>query len=80
MKKIAFIAAVVFTTLSIQSCREADDVLSPEEAVTLKRVQDLSDANSIKKDADTIDTQQAPETTSNLDVEVDGEIAAPPKK
>lgn len=80
MKKIAFIAAVVFTTLSIQSCREADDVLSPEEAVTLKRVQDLSDANSIKKDADTIDTQQAPETTSNLDVEVDGEIAAPPRK
>ena len=80
MKKIAFIAAVVFTTLSIQSCREADDVLSPEEAVTLKRVQDLSDANSINKDADTIDTQQAPETTSNLDVEVDGEIAAPPKK
>lgn len=80
MKKIAFIAAVVFTTLSIQSCREADDVLSPEEAVTLKRVQDLSDANSIKKDADTIDTQQAPETTSNLDVEVDGEIAAPPRR
>ena len=80
MKKIAFIAAVVFTTLSIQSCREADDVLSPEEAVTLKRVQDLSDANSIKKDADTIDTQQGSETTSNLDVEVDGEIAAPPKK
>ena len=80
MKKIAFIAAVVFTALSIQSCREADDVLSPEEAVTLKRVQDLSDANSINKDADTIDTQQAPETTSNLDVEVDGEIAAPPRR
>ncbi|WP_312819427.1 hypothetical protein [Kaistella carnis] len=80
MKKIAFIAAVVFTTLSIQSCREADDIFSPEEVVTLKRVQDLSDANSIKKDADTIDTEQAPETTSNLDVEVDGEIAAPPKK
>lgn len=80
MKKIAFIAAVVFTVLSIQSCREADDVLSPEEAVTLKRVQDLSDANSINKDADTIDTQQAPETTSNLDVEVDGEIAAPPRR
>lgn len=80
MKKIAFIAAVVFTTLSIQSCREADDILSPEEVVTLKRVKDLSDANSIKNDADTIDTQQGSETTSNLDVEVDGEIAAPPKK
>ena len=78
MKKFAMIAAVVFTALSIQSCRESDDMLSPEEAVTLQRVQDSSDASLLKNNANTIDSQEGHNTTSNL--EVDGEIAAPPKK
>ena len=76
MKKLAFISAVVFTTLTIQSCRQADEVLSPEEAATLQRVQDSS-ATSLQMDnANSINTDQNNNTASF----VDGEILPPPKK
>lgn len=73
MKKLALIAVVVFTTLTIQSCREADDVLSPDEMATLQRVKDSSDQIN---NLNTVNNEQAGNTTSNLD----GEIAPPPKK
>ncbi|KEY19827.1 hypothetical protein [Kaistella antarctica] len=76
MKKLAFISAVVFTTLTIQSCRQADEVLSPEEAATLQRVQDSS-ATSLQMDnANSVNTNQNNNTASF----VDGEILPPPKK
>ena len=76
MKKLAFISAVVFTTLTIQSCRQADEVLSPEEAATLQRVQDSS-ATSLQMDnANSVNTDQNNNTASF----VDGEILPPPKK
>ncbi|MEC5156291.1 hypothetical protein [Chryseobacterium sp. MP_3.2] len=73
MKKLALIAAVVFTTLTIQSCRQTEDVLSPEEIMTLQRVQNSSD--NILKNADPVNTGAT--NTSSL---VDGEIVPPPKK
>ena len=76
MKKLAFISAVVFTTLTIQSCRQADEVLSPEEAATLKRVQDSSAISFQKPNADTLNNNQNNNTASF----VDGEIVPPPKK
>ena len=80
MKRLALIAAVVFTTLTIQSCRESDDVLSPEEALTLQRVQDSSKTvllnNSNNTNSTSLTTEPGDTTTSNLE----GEIAAPPKK
>ncbi len=68
MKKFTLIAAVVFTTLTLQSCRQSDDVLSPQEAATLKKVQDSS--------SNIIDTNHGNGTTSNID----GEILPPPRR
>ena len=76
MKKLAVISAVVFTALTIQSCRQADEVLSPEEAATLKRVQDSSAISFQKNNADTLNNNQNNNTASF----VDGEIVPPPKK
>ncbi|MBD8018040.1 hypothetical protein [Kaistella pullorum] len=76
MKKFALIAAVVFTTYTLESCRQPDEALSPTEAATLKRVQDstskLDDSHNVQG------TNTDPAGTSNL--EVDGEIVIPPKK
>lgn len=80
MKRVALIAAVVFTALTIQSCRESDNMLSPEEAVTLQRVQDSSDASAVKSKTDSIKVSDGSNSTSNLDIEVEGEIVPPPKK
>lgn len=76
MKKLAFISAVLFTTLTIQSCRQADEVLSPEEAATLQRVQDSSTTLLQKDNANSVNTNQNNDTASF----VDGEILPPPKK
>ncbi|WP_027377963.1 hypothetical protein [Kaistella palustris] len=75
MKKLAVISAVVFTTLALQSCREADEVLSPEEAATLHRVQDSAGALN-RGDIKVINGDQNTPEISNLD----GEIAPPPRK
>ena len=77
MKRLALIAAVVFTTLTLHSCRQADDdLLSPEEAATLHRVQDSSNTSLIKNNATTLNTEQ----DNNTSLVVDGEILPPPKK
>ena len=76
MKKLALIAAVVFTTLTIQSCRQSDDVLSPEEAATLKKVQDSSNNSLINNNTNTFNINQGNTPISN----VDGEIAPPPRR
>ena len=75
MKKLAFISAVVFTTLTIQSCRQTDDVLSPDEAATLQRVQDSSKTLLQSNNANTLTTE--PETTTTS---LDGELVPPPRK
>ncbi len=76
MKKLAFISAVLFTAISLHSCRQADDVFSQEEIETLKKVQDSSN-NSFDKNTDNpIKVEPgAPESTL-----VDGEILPPPRK
>ncbi|WHF52706.1 hypothetical protein QGN23_05365 [Chryseobacterium gotjawalense] len=76
MKKFALIAAVVFTTITLQSCRQSDDVLSPEEAATLQRVQDSSSVLLQQDNAGTLNTQ----TADNLASELEGELLPPPKK
>ena len=76
MKRLALIAAVVFTTLTIQSCRESDDVLSPEESATLLRVQDSSHTLLQNSNANGLNTEQDTPTT----LELDGELLPPPKK
>ncbi|MDQ0476478.1 hypothetical protein [Chryseobacterium sp. MDT2-18] len=75
MKKFALIAAVVFTTITLQSCRQSDDVLSPEEAATLQRVQD-STTVLLQQDS----SSTTAEETNNAASELEGEIAAPPRK
>lgn len=76
MKKLALIASVVFTTLTLNSCREADEVFSPEETATLQRVQDSSNNLSEKNTINTLNIEQSTPETSNLE----GELVPPPKK
>ena len=76
MKRLAVIAAVVFTTITLQSCRQSDDVMSPEEAATFQRVQDSSNNLIHNNSNNTLTTEQGNVPTSL----VDGEIAPPPKK
>lgn len=76
MKKLAFISAVVFTAISLHSCRQADDVFSQEEIETLKKVQDSSN-NSLNKTNDNPVKEEPNNPEASL---VDGEIAPPPKK
>lgn len=75
MKKLALIAAVVFTTISLESCRQPDEFMSNEEAATLKKVQDssteLKDGNNFNASAEEAD---------NMPIEADGETVIPPKK
>lgn len=68
MKKFTIFTAVVFTIISLNSCRQPDEALSPMESATLKKIQDSSNsAQSTNND-----------NTSGL-VE-DGEIVPPPRK
>ena len=76
MKKLAVIAAVVFTTLTVQSCRQSDDVLTPEEIATLQKVQDSSTNSIHNNSTNTINNNQGTGTPSNLD----GEILPPPRR
>ena len=75
MKRLAFIAAVVFTTLTLQSCRQSDEIFSPEETATLKKVQDPSNTSLIRN-TNSVNTEQIDNSSSV----VDGEIVPPPKK
>ncbi len=76
MKKLALIAAVVFTTLTLNSCRQADEVLSPDEMATLQKVRDTSKVTSPSNETTTLNTDNGTTTPSNLE----GEIAAPPRR
>lgn len=76
MKRLALIAAVVFTTITFNSCRQADEVLSPDEMATLQKVRDSSKVTLPNNDASTLNTDNGTTTPSDLE----GEIAAPPKK
>lgn len=76
MKKLALISAVLFTTLTFHSCRQSDDILSPEEAQTLQRVRDSADHSLNKSNIKILNSDQsAPEN-----LEVDGELLPPPRK
>ena len=76
MKKLAFISAVLFTAISLHSCRQADDVFSQEEIETLKKVQDSSN-KTFDKSSDYLVNVDPSVTESTL---VDGEILPPPRK
>ncbi len=76
MKKLALIAAVVFTTITIQSCRQSDDVLSPEEAATLQKVQDSSNNSLLNNNTNSFNINQGSTPISN----VDGELVPPPRR
>ena len=75
MKKLALIAAVVFTTISLESCRQPDELLSNEEAATLQKVRDASQQLLDKNDVKSTTIEQ--NITEQL---VDGEIIPPPRK
>ena len=77
MKRLALIAAVVFTTLTLNSCRQAEDVLSPEEQATLQKVRDSSNVSLQRDFVDPLNNNQGSSTASFTE---DGEIAPPPKK
>ncbi len=76
MKRLAVIAVVVFTTLTLNSCRQADEVLSPDEIATLQKVRDTSKVTSPNNEASTINTNSG--TTAPSDLE--GELVPPPRK
>lgn len=76
MKRLALIAAVVFTTLTLNSCRQADEVLSRDEMATLQKVRDTSKVTSPNNEASTLNTNSS--TTAPSDLE--GEIVPPPRK
>lgn len=75
MKKFTLIAAVVFTTMTLQSCRQSDDVLSPLEAATLKKVQDSSSSSLHNVNSNSLENNQGTVTSS-----LEGEIAPPPRR
>ncbi|WP_234111581.1 hypothetical protein [Chryseobacterium sp. R2A-55] len=75
MKKIAILSAVVLTTITLQSCRQSDDVLSPEEAATLQRAQDSANHSLYKGTININEEQNAPTV-----FDADGEIVPPPRK
>ena len=77
MKRLAVISAVVFTTLTLNSCIQADDVLSPEEQATLQKVRDSSNVSSQRDFVDPLNNNQGNSTASFAE---DGEIVPPPKK
>jgi len=70
MKKAVLLSAVIFTVLTVQSCRQSDDMLSPDEAATLQKV--LKSSN----DSADADGDQGSPAASILD----GETVPPPKK
>ena len=76
MKRLALIAAVVFTTLTLNSCRQADEVLSPDEMATLQKVRDTSKVTSPNNEASTLNTNSGTTVPSGLE----GELVPPPKK
>ena len=76
MKRLALIAAVVFTAFTLNSCRQADEVLSPDEMATLQKVRDTSKVSSPNNEASTLNTNNGTTATSDLE----GEILPPPKK
>lgn len=76
MKKLAFIAAALFITASVQSCRESDEVLSPQEASVLKRVQSSEQNINSRNTNDSIKGNNHSSPILNLD----GEILPPPRK
>jgi hypothetical protein len=76
MKRLALIAAVVFTTFTLNSCRQADEVLSPDEMATLQKVRDTSKVTGQATESNTLNTS----TEASALLELEGEIAAPPKK
>lgn len=79
MKKLAVISAVVFTTLTLQSCRQSDEVMSPEEIATLQKVQDSS-SNSRQGNTTTTTTNNNAQQKFDADPMADGEIVPPPRK
>ena len=76
MKRLALIAAVVFTTLTLNSCRQADEVLSPDEMATLQKVRDTSKTIVPAKEASNFNTNNS----SSALLELEGEVLPPPKK
>ena len=76
MKRLALIAAVVFTTLTLNSCRQADEVLSPGEMATLQKVRDTSKVTSPNNEASTLNTNSGTTVPTGLE----GELVPPPKK
>lgn len=73
MKKFALLSAVLFTALTVQSCRQSDE-LSADEAATLQKVMEASN-NTLNNTAPAGIEQNAPAASI-----ADGEIAPPPKK
>ncbi len=76
MKRLALIAAVVFTTITLNSCRQADEVLSPDEMATLQKVRDTSKVTLPNNEAGTLNTDNGTNAPSDLE----GELVPPPKK
>lgn len=75
MKRLALVAAVVFTTISLESCRQPDDFITNEEAATLKKAQDSS---SELKNGNYTNADASEQTTPTF--EADGETVIPPRK
>lgn len=73
MKKFALLSVVLFTTLTVQSCRQSDE-LSAEETATLQKVLESSNTSLNNTTPPTIDQN------SHTASVVDGEIVRPPKK
>ncbi|AYO57840.1 hypothetical protein CO230_06710 [Chryseobacterium sp. 6424] len=69
MKNLTLIAAAVFTTLTLNSCRQSDEVLSPTEIATLKKIQDPNSALNANT-----------ELATPAPLEADGELLPPPRK
>lgn len=72
MKKFALLSVVLFTTLTVQSCRQSDE-LSADEAATLQKVLESSDSLNNTTPASIGQDQPAAAVE-------DGEIVPPPKK
>ena len=73
MKKFALLSVVFFTTLTVQSCRQSDE-LSADEAATLQKVLESSN-NTLNNTTPASIDQNSPAASVE-----DGEIVPPPRK
>lgn len=79
MKKMLFFVAAIIS-LTVVSCRQQEDILSPQDVATLKVIQNSSTGKTTTPIENNITTATTSSMNDTLDLDNDGDPAPPPKK